>query len=61
MNKDQIKGRIKQAEGKAKQVAGNLVGNETMEAKGQIKKHQGRIQAKIGDAKESLKHAIDAA
>jgi uncharacterized protein YjbJ (UPF0337 family) len=29
INKDEVKGRIKKAEGKLKEVAGSLLGNET--------------------------------
>jgi uncharacterized protein YjbJ (UPF0337 family) len=57
MNKDQIEGRSKEAEGKMKEVTGKLIGNETLEAKGAIKKTLGKAQAKFGDAKQDLKDA----
>jgi uncharacterized protein YjbJ (UPF0337 family) len=57
MNKDQVKGRVKEAEGKIKEVAGKLVGNETMEAKGKIQKALGKAQAKFGDVKKDMKDA----
>ena len=57
MNKDQVDGRIKQAEGKIKEVAGKLVGNDTMEAKGTIKKVLGEAQAKYGDVKKDVHDA----
>jgi len=57
MNKDQVAGRVKEAKGKIKEVAGNLVGNETMEAKGKIQKTVGQAQAKFGDVKQDLKDA----
>jgi uncharacterized protein YjbJ (UPF0337 family) len=57
MNKDQIKGRVKEAEGKIKEVAGKLVGNETLEAKGKIQKVLGEAQAKFGDVKKDMKDA----
>jgi uncharacterized protein YjbJ (UPF0337 family) len=34
MSKAHVKGHMKEAEGKIKEVAGKLVGNERMEAKG---------------------------
>ena len=34
MNKDQVKGRIKEATGKVKEVTGKVVGNESLEAEG---------------------------
>ena len=55
MNKDQVKGRAKEAEGKIKEVAGKLVGNEKLEAKGKIQKVLGKAQAKFGDVKQDMK------
>jgi len=57
MNKDQVKGRVKEAEGMIKEVAGKLVGNETLEAKGKIQKTLGKAQAKYGDVKQDVKDA----
>ncbi|MBK7593194.1 MAG: CsbD family protein [Betaproteobacteria bacterium] len=57
VNKDQVKGRIKEAQGKIKEVAGNLVGNETLEAKGTLQKIAGQTQAKFGDIKKELQDA----
>ncbi len=55
MNKEQVKGRGKEAEGKMKEVAGKLVGNETLEAKGKVQKFLGKAQAKFGDVKQDMK------
>ena len=57
MNKDQVKGRVKEAEGKIKEVAGKLVGNESLEAKGKVEKILGHAQAKFGDVKQDVKDA----
>jgi len=57
MNKDQIKGRVKEAKGKIKEVAGKLVGNKTMEEKGKVQKTLGEAQAKFGDVKKDVKVA----
>jgi uncharacterized protein YjbJ (UPF0337 family) len=56
VNKDQIKGRAREAKGKLKEVTGNLVGNEKLQTKGKIEKNLGKVQAKIGDIKQDLKH-----
>ena len=56
LNKDQIKGRAKEAKGKIKEVTGDLVGNEKLETKGKIEKTLGKPQAKVGDVKQDLKH-----
>ena len=54
-NKDQVKGRTKEAEGKIKEVAGKLVGNEKLEEKGKVQKVLGEAQAKFGDVKKDVK------
>lgn len=55
VNKDQVKGRVKEAEGTIKEAAGKAVGNEKLEAKGKIQKVLGRAQAALGDVKQDLK------
>jgi uncharacterized protein YjbJ (UPF0337 family) len=61
MNKDQVKGRVKEAKGKIKELAGKLVGNESLEAKGKVQKTLGKAQAKFGDVKQDVKDAAKAA
>lgn len=56
VNKDQIKGRVKEVKGKIKEVAGDLVGNEKLEAEGKIEKNLGKAQARIGDVKQDVRH-----
>jgi len=51
INKDQVKGRAKEAAGKVQEVAGRAVGSTTQQVKGNIKKNVGAAQAKFGDAK----------
>jgi uncharacterized protein YjbJ (UPF0337 family) len=55
MNKDQVKGRVNEAKGKIKEVAGVLVGNETLEAKGKVQRIVGQAQAAFGDVKKDVK------
>jgi len=55
MNKDQIKGRAKQAKGEVKEVVGKLVGDKAMETKGVIQKAAGKIQNSYGNAKDKIK------
>ena len=57
MNKDQVKGRVKEVEGKIKEAAGKLVGNERLQAKGKVQKILGKAQAKYGDIKHDVKDA----
>ena len=54
MNKDQIKGHVKEVEGKVKEVAGKIVGNEKLKAEGQIDKAVGKAQTAYGDLKEAI-------
>lgn len=55
MNKDQVKGRVNQATGKAKEVAGRVVGNDRLQAKGLADQAKGKVQTVYGDAKENAK------
>jgi uncharacterized protein YjbJ (UPF0337 family) len=55
MNKDQVKGRVKEAQGKVKEVTGKLVGDKTLEAKGNAEKVLGMARAKFGDVKQDIK------
>ncbi len=58
MNKDQVKGRVDQAAGKAKEVAGRVVGNDRLQAEGLTEKIKGKTQAVYGDTKENVKDAV---
>ena len=42
MSKQHLKGHVKEAEGKIKEVAGKLVGNERLEEKGKAEKIAGK-------------------
>jgi uncharacterized protein YjbJ (UPF0337 family) len=59
MNKDQVKGAVKEVAGKVQQKTGKLLGNTGQEAKGFAKKVEGKAQKKVGKVKEALKGAID--
>ena len=52
MNKEHVKGRLEEAKGKVKEVAGHTVGNKHLEQKGQSQKNRGKAQADAGDRKE---------
>ena len=55
MNKDQVKGSVKVAEGKIQQNVGKVTGNETQQAKGLLKQVAGKTQKNLGDAKQAMK------
>ena len=54
MNKHQVKGRIKDAIGKTKEVAGKAVGNDRLRVKGAVEQAAGKVQSGYGDAKSRL-------
>lgn len=57
MNKDQIKGAVKDVAGKIQEEAGKLVGNKEQEAKGLLKQVEGKAEKGLGDVKEIVKDA----
>ncbi len=59
MNKDQIKGRVKEATGKAEENAGQVAGNRDLEDRGTGQKIGGKVQKTYGDVKEDIKEDLD--
>lgn len=57
MNKDQIKGAVKEAAGKVQQKAGELVDSPKTVAKGVAKQVEGKGQKAVGDLKEAADRA----
>jgi uncharacterized protein YjbJ (UPF0337 family) len=58
MNKDQVKGAVKQGAGKVQQETGRLVGSPEHEGKGIAKQVAGTVQKNLGDIKENIKDAV---
>ena len=58
INKDQVEGRVEDAKGTIKEATGKLVGDETLEAKGNIQKNLGKVQEKVGDIKQDVKDSL---
>ncbi|HEX7865083.1 MAG TPA: CsbD family protein [Variovorax sp.] len=58
MNKDQLAGRVEEAKGKLKEVAGKAIGSEKLEGKGIAEQAAGKVQKTYGDVKERAKDAI---
>lgn len=58
MNKDQLKGRGKQAAGKAKEVFGKVVANDRVIAEGRAQQIEGKAQEVLGTAKKGVKHIV---
>jgi uncharacterized protein YjbJ (UPF0337 family) len=60
MNKDQVKGAVKEAAGKVQQKTGQILDSLEQEAKGLARKLQGKAQKNLGDAKEKVGDAKEA-
>ena len=52
MNRDQVKGRVKEATGKIQQQAGKATGSLKQQAKGLAKQVAGKVQKTVGDARD---------
>lgn len=55
MNKNQVKGILKDVAGKVQEKAGQLVGNKEQQVKGIGKQISGKAEKTYGDAKEIVK------
>jgi uncharacterized protein YjbJ (UPF0337 family) len=60
MNKDQIKGTVKDLTGKAQEAAGKVIDDEEIQRKGLQKQAIGSAEKAIGDAKQGVKNVADA-
>ena len=59
INEDIVKGKLKQAEGKAQDAKGDLTDSPTDDIQGKLKQAEGKIQEGFGKAKEAVKNAVD--
>ena len=57
MNKDQVKGKIKEVAGEIQEHTGKAIGNKEQQAKGHKREMEGKIQQTAGDIKEAVKDA----
>ena len=55
MNKNQVKGALKDIAGKVQEEAGKLVGSKEQQAKGLGKQISGKVEKMYGDAKKAVK------
>ena len=55
MNKDQVKGRIKEAARETQEQFGKLVNSKEQEAKGHAREQAGKVQKAAGDLREQVK------
>jgi len=54
MNKDQVKGVVKDLVGKVQEEAGKLVGSKEQQVEGLSKQISGKVQNGVGDLKQSV-------
>jgi uncharacterized protein YjbJ (UPF0337 family) len=57
MNKDQVKGSLKNIAGKVQEKTGQVIGSPEQEGKGLHKQVEGQAQKVVGDIKEVVKDA----
>jgi uncharacterized protein YjbJ (UPF0337 family) len=55
MDKNRIKGTVKQVKGAAEETAGKLLGDDKLAAQGNADKTSGKIQSTVGRVKDALK------
>ena len=60
MNKDQVKGALKDIGGKIQEEFGDAIDSPEQEAKGLKNQVEGKTQKKLGDVREALDDATDA-
>jgi uncharacterized protein YjbJ (UPF0337 family) len=58
MDKDRIAGKAKEVKGAIKEGVGKMTGNKDTEAEGKIDKVAGKVQGKVGEAKDSVRDAF---
>ena len=58
-SKDRIGGMMDEAKGKAKEVWGDLTGNEDTEAEGQMDQVKGEAKKGLADAKDKVDDVVD--
>ncbi len=57
MNRDQVKGTVKDVAGKVQQKVGQLTGNKTQQLKGVAKQVEGNVQKGVGNVEQALEKA----
>ncbi|NTJ68410.1 CsbD family protein [Agrobacterium rhizogenes] len=58
MDKNRVKGAVKEASGSIKEAAGRLTGNNRLKIEGAAEKVEGKILAQVGKAKDPIRHAL---
>ena len=59
MNKDQVKGKLKDIAGKAQEKVGKITGRPEDRAAGVVKQVEGKMQKGLGDVKQHVEDSKD--
>jgi uncharacterized protein YjbJ (UPF0337 family) len=57
MNKDEVKGKMKNVAGRAERKLGKVTGNKKTEARGVVRQAEGKVQEIFGKVKDTIKKA----
>ena len=58
MDKDRVKGKVKQLEGALQEAKGTLTHSNTDKIKGSAKKMEGKVEEKYGKAKDAAREVV---
>jgi uncharacterized protein YjbJ (UPF0337 family) len=61
MDKDEIKGKAKEATGYIKEKAGEMMNDPDLETEGEVEKAEGKVQHAWGKAKDTARDVVDEA
>ena len=59
INNDEVKGKFEQAKGTVKDKAGELTGNERLEAEGEAEHAKGEVREGWGKVKRNVSNAVE--
>jgi uncharacterized protein YjbJ (UPF0337 family) len=59
MHRDEIKGKVKEGMGRAKDAMADLTDDECLEQEGKAEQFEGKLQQGVGKVKDTLHKAID--
>ncbi len=57
MNRDQVRGAVKNVAGKIQQKVGEVTGNKTQQVKGAVKQIEGKVEKGVGNVEQALDKA----
>jgi uncharacterized protein YjbJ (UPF0337 family) len=58
-NEDEVKGKVENLKGRAKEAAGTITGNKKLEAEGAVDRVKGAAREKVGEIKRKIETPDD--